>query len=173
MTRNPKTRLFVLAMMVGGLAACDRATSTGPLPTSGADFALRSATGGLTAPAARPGPATPARPGIDTARVCRPEDIPGLTEAQIEAIRALYKKFNEEVAADLRYIAQVEQQAREAAAAGAPAERIRQILAQTDAAKAHVAEAAQRLREAIDKILDEGQRARHCVATPLQVERKG
>jgi hypothetical protein len=36
-----------------------------------------------------------------------------------------------------------------------------------------VAEAEQRLREAIDKVLDEGQRARHCVATPLQVARQG
>ena len=51
----------------------------------------------------------------------------------------------------------VSSSAREAAAAGASREKIAAILARADEAKKHVAEATERLREAISEILDVGE----------------
>lgn len=160
MSRNWIARSISTTLLALGLAACDRAAGTPLAPQLSADDSR-------VASVAHGGISTPTT--VDGVRVCRPSELPGLTEAQIEAIRALYAAFNAEVAEDLRIIHAVEQAAREAAAAGASAEEVAQILARADLAKREVAEAEKRLREAIDAILDADQRRRHCVASPDSV----
>lgn len=153
MSRNLITRSISATFLAVAMAACDSSAGAplGPELSADASRGVTVARGGVT-------------PTVDGVRVCRPGELPGLTEAQIEAIRALYAAFYKDVADDLRFIASVEQAAREAAAAGASAEEIAQILARANEAKRHVAEAEARLRQAIDDVLNNDQRRRHCVA---------
>lgn len=157
MKRNRMTSAVLVALVAGGLTACEGARSTAP--NAEVAFATSSAAARFT-----PRDTARARPGVDTAR-CRPEDA--LTPAQIEAIRALWEDYYNAVGDLLRYIAEIEKEAREAAAAGVTPEGVARILAQADDAKRLVAEAQKRLREAIDAVLSEDQRRHHCAADPL------
>ena len=136
-------RPLILAVLATGIAACDNSlTQPRGLDTS-------SAASDRTP--ARPQPTRPQTPDTATRRRCRADNE--LTEREIAEIRALYNAYQEEIADDLRLIAKVEQEAREAAAAGASREKIAAILARADEAKKHVAEATARLRAAISEIL--------------------
>jgi hypothetical protein len=157
MRPNLMTRSIAVTLLAGSLAACDNGRSA-PLAPLSPDLSASDSRGTTTAR----GGIKPRVP-VDSTRPCREGELPGLTEQQIEEIRALYAAFYAEVADDLRFIAAVEKAAREAQAAGASPERIAAILSQADAAKRHVVEAEQRLREAIAKVLNEEQRTRHCV----------
>ncbi len=174
MSRNMNylTRSVLGLMIVGTLAACDQ-SPTAPIPSDvavfdGTDAAGRTSTSGRTS-TGRPTTAVPGRPvSVDSLRPCRNGDQPTLTPEQIEAIRALWAAYHAEVNPLLRYINEVEMQAREAKANGASDERVAQILAQADSAKRQVAKATERLRDAINAILTEGQRRNHClVAVPV------
>lgn len=162
------TRSALALLVVGALAACDN-SPTGP---SQSDVALfdgdadsRSGRTGATGTTGRP-VATPARRvPVDTLRPCRPDERPELTQEQIEQIRALWAAYNEAVAPLLRYIETVEKEAREAKANGASDERVAEILAKADEARREVAKLTQRLRDAINEVLSEGQRRDHCLVT--------
>lgn len=164
MLRTSFFRTIVATLVVGTLAACDQSPVAPTAPdvvAFGESADGRSGrTGGTTA--ARPG-TTGTRVPVDTLRPCRPDETPNLTPEQIEKIRALWAAYNDAVAPLLRYIAEVEQQAREAAANGASRERVEQILAQADAAKREVAKLTARLRDAINDVLSEDQRRNHCL----------
>lgn len=137
------SRPLVLAALTAGLVACDNSLTQPSGAEPGTPAADRSP--------ARPQPTRPVRPDTAKRHPCRGDNE--LTEEQIAAIRALSNAYQEEIADDLRLIAHVEEQAREAAAAGASRDRIAAILAQADEAKRNVAEATQRLRDAITDIL--------------------
>lgn len=169
MSRYLINRSVLALLFAGAFAACDRAPTAPDLSSVVAfdGFAADSRTSGRTNTGARPG-TTSGRVPVDTLRPCRPDETPNLTPEQIEKIRALWAAYHAEVAPLLRYIAMIEQQAREAAANGASRERVAEIVAQADEAKRAVAKATQRLRDAINEVLSEDQRRNHClIAVPV------
>jgi len=164
MRPNSVIRSGIVTLLLTSLAACDSATVTAPsneLSAASMDRVPVSSPTTARPQPARPVPApTPARP-VAKRPTCRPDT--GLTQDQIAKIRALQEAYQLAVADDLRLIAAVEAEAREAAANGASREKIAAILAKADRAKAHVAELQQRLRQAINQVLTDDQR--YCVAT--------
>src|SRR5262245_3972136 len=118
-------RGLVVAALAVGVVACDNSL-TDP---------SRLAEDSLAAADRRPVSVTPKTP---ERRRCRADNE--LSQEQIAKIRALYNAYQEEIADDLRLIAKVAQEAREAVAAGASREEIRQILSRADEAKEHIAE---------------------------------
>jgi hypothetical protein len=183
------TRSTLAILVVGSLAACDNTPFTAPSVES-FDGSMANVTRGSTARNPRTGDngrTNTGRPDagrdagrpdagrgvVDVNRVCRPDETPGLTPEQIEAIRALWEAYNEEAAPLIRYIAEIEKMAREAAANGASAERVAEILALADEAKRELAKLTARLRDAINEILSDDQRRPHCVvAVPLPTSGK-
>ena len=163
MRHNSLMRFGILMTVVSVLTACSDNATTSPDPvTESAASSDRGVSGGTTTTAGQPGRpgATPQRPATPKP-TCRPDT--GLTAEQIAKIRALKAAFDEAVAPDLRQIAQLEAEARAAVQAGAPRERIEVILAEIERLKAHVSELEQRLRQAINDVLTDEQRA--CIAT--------
>ena len=136
-------RPLLLAVLATGLAACDNS-----LTEPGGPDASNPASDRV---AAESQPTRPQTLDTATRHRCRADNE--LTEREIAEIRALYNAYQDEIADDLRLIAKVEQEAREAAAAGASRRKIAAILARADEAKKHVAEATARLRAAISEIL--------------------
>ena len=172
MQRNFITRSLLATFVVGALSACDKSPTapdqSGALAFDGASADGRTGTSGRTPAAGPVRGTTTGRVPVDSLRPCRVDETPSLTPEQIEKIRALWAAYHLEVDSLLRYIAAIEQQAREAAANGAPRERVEQILAQADQAKREVAKATERLRDAINAVLSEGDRRLHCVvAVPV------
>jgi len=165
MSRHLINRSVLALLFAGAFAACDQAPTAPDLPGVVAldGFDADNRTSGRPATGTTSG-----RVPVDSLRPCRPDETPSLTPEQIEQIRALWAAYHAEVDPLLRYIAMIEQQAREAKANGASAERVAEILAQADEAKRAVAKATQRLRDAINEILSEDQRRNHCViAVPV------
>ena len=141
-------RPLILAVLATGIAACDNSlTQPRGLDVSNAASDRAPARPQPT----RPQPTRPQTPDTATRHRCRADNE--LTEREIAEIRALYNAYQDEIADDLRLIAKVEQEAREAAAAGASRDKVAAILARADEAKKHVAEATERLRAAISEIL--------------------
>jgi hypothetical protein len=136
-------RPLILAVLAAGIAGCDNSLTQ--------PRGLDASNAASDRTPARPQPTRPQTPDTATRRRCRADNE--LTEREIAEIRALYNAYQDEIADDLRLIAKVEQEAREAAAAGASREKIAAILARADEAKKHVAEATERLRAAISEIL--------------------
>lgn len=97
---------------------------------------------------------------------CGPDGPPKLTDDQIHQIRALQQAFMEVVKDDIALIRRLIESAHQAAQAGAPRERVAEILHEADAAKERVRQAEARLQAAIDAILTPEQRAGRCVPAP-------
>jgi hypothetical protein len=165
MQGNLFTRSLLATLVVGTLAACDQS----PVGPVNPDLNLGDASADARTTTARPTGTTTGRVPLDTLRNCRIDETPGLTPEQIEKIRALYAAYHAEVDPLLRYIAEIEKQAREAKANGASDERVAEILAQADEAKRQVAKATERLRDAINAVLNEEQRHRRCVLEPIAI----
>ena len=143
-------RGLVVAALAVGVVACDNSLMD---PSRLADDSLAAADRKpvRVTPKSPERPKRPERPDTAARRRCRADNE--LSQEQIAKIRALYNAYEEAIADDLRLIAKVTQEAREAAAAGASREEIRQILSRADEAKEHIAEATARLRAAIAEVL--------------------
>ena len=153
-------RPLTLAALVTGIAACDNSlTQPRGLDENGAASDRGSA---------NPQPTRPKTPDAATRVRCRADSE--LTEREIAEIRALYNAYLDEIADDLRLIAEVEKEARAAAAAGASRAKIAAILARADGAKKHVAEATARLRAAISEILHDDEPPCFVIIDPMSVQ---
>jgi Spy/CpxP family protein refolding chaperone len=98
---------------------------------------------------------------------CRRDVLSQLSERQVQEIRQLKERFAAAIADELANIRAVLQAAREAKAAGASAEEIRQILARAEESIQKVRAAERALKVAILNVLTDEQKRDHCLIRAL------
>ena len=155
-----RAHALMLVLLATGPVACSTSSSTQP---SAPEFAADDRAGNGASPTGRTTPVA-AQPDSAQRHACRPDDQ--LTAREIAQIRALYAAYLDAIAGDLRVIDKVNEEAREAAQAGASRAKIAAILARAVEAKRNIAAATKRLRAAVSDILHDDRLP--CFAVPVE-----
>ena len=147
-------RALVLLIAAGTIAACSHDTITAPAP-----FTTAATTTDGTPTAGTPNGFRGWRPGGALRALRRLPDNLKLTEAQRTQIKALMQRFELATKSDREAMMTLMKAVRAARQAGQSEEQIRQLLARGEPIRQRLAQAAERLKQAIGGVLTAEQKA--------------